>query len=174
MDAAQYTFTALGANVVKALNPEDVITALSSGCKPDMVVIDSRFGNKLIDIAEMVHKNDVKLYLTGYGIPLVEDLWALNAKSFLPKPLFPQKLLETLEGDGGKDSTNQMEDPLKGLNILLAEDNEMNAEIAIELLTHFGAQVERAANGFEAVNIFASSRTLNINIPDFRWEMTGR
>lgn len=48
-------------------------------------------------------------------------------------------------------------DDLNGVRILLAEDNDLNAEIAIELLQIKGAQVERAVNGQEAVRLFEAS-----------------
>lgn len=41
-----------------------------------------------------------------------------------------------------------------GINILLAEDNDLNAEIAIELLQSQGANVRRAENGRLAVELF--------------------
>ena len=44
-----------------------------------------------------------------------------------------------------------------GCRILLAEDNEMNREIACELLVGLGAQVTAAVNGAEAVRLFAES-----------------
>lgn len=46
---------------------------------------------------------------------------------------------------------------LKGVRILLAEDNLLNAEIATELLTEQGAVVETAENGQEAINRFNES-----------------
>lgn len=46
---------------------------------------------------------------------------------------------------------------LAGTHILLAEDNEINAEIAIILLEDMGAEVERADNGKEAVDLLAAS-----------------
>ena len=44
---------------------------------------------------------------------------------------------------------------LSGVRILLAEDNDLNAEIAMVQLEELGIQVTRAADGSEAVNIFA-------------------
>ncbi|MDE6607139.1 MAG: response regulator, partial [Lachnospiraceae bacterium] len=41
--------------------------------------------------------------------------------------------------------------------ILLVEDNELNREIAIELISLTGVQVEEAENGARAVEIFKSS-----------------
>lgn len=48
---------------------------------------------------------------------------------------------------------------LEGKNVLLAEDNELNMEIAEFLLTDRGAKVTKAWNGEEAVNTFAASET---------------
>ncbi len=39
----------------------------------------------------------------------------------------------------------------KGRRILLVEDNELNSEIAVELLNEYGFQVDTAENGAEAV-----------------------
>ena len=46
---------------------------------------------------------------------------------------------------------------LTGLKILLAEDNDLNAEIAIVQLEELGIQVTRAADGDEAVRLFAEN-----------------
>ena len=46
---------------------------------------------------------------------------------------------------------------LEGLHVLLAEDNDLNAEIAEELLTMKKITVNRASDGREAVSMFAES-----------------
>ncbi len=46
---------------------------------------------------------------------------------------------------------------LEGLRILLAEDNDINAEIAVEILQMEGAHAERARDGEEALHMFAES-----------------
>ena len=43
---------------------------------------------------------------------------------------------------------------LTGVNVLIAEDNELNAEIAAVQLEEFGMNVERAVDGKNAVEIF--------------------
>lgn len=53
---------------------------------------------------------------------------------------------------------------IRGLNILLAEDNDINAEIAIEILQMDGAKVIRAVNGVEAVQIFTDSAPGSIDV----------
>lgn len=54
---------------------------------------------------------------------------------------------------------NNRERSLEGIRVLLAEDNDLNAEIAQELLATQGIQVDRAVNGQEAVDLFAQSET---------------
>lgn len=46
---------------------------------------------------------------------------------------------------------------LEGLHVLLAEDNELNAEIAVELLKAQGMKVDWAKDGRQAVELFANS-----------------
>lgn len=46
---------------------------------------------------------------------------------------------------------------LNGIRILLAEDNEINMEIAAEILSEYGAEVVQAWNGKEAVEKFTAS-----------------
>lgn len=53
---------------------------------------------------------------------------------------------------------------LDGLNILLAEDNEMNREVANFLLRDSGANVVNAKNGQEAVKTFAQSAAYAFDI----------
>jgi CheY-like chemotaxis protein len=46
---------------------------------------------------------------------------------------------------------------MEGLHILLAEDNDINAEIAEEILEMDGVVVDRAVDGIEAVRMFGES-----------------
>lgn len=61
-----------------------------------------------------------------------------------------------LTADEGREE-NGMGTKLAGCKILLAEDNELNMEIAVELLTMAGAEVICAVNGREAVEYFEKS-----------------
>ena len=58
-----------------------------------------------------------------------------------------------------RSDVGNVPDPLRGANVLLVEDNEMNMEIAECLLVDLGARVTRAWDGQEAVDIFAASST---------------
>lgn len=64
-----------------------------------------------------------------------------------------------LDADKHKEQKNVSERSIKDLNILLVEDNELNMEIAEFLLQNEGAQVTKAWNGQEAVEIFEKSRS---------------
>ena len=64
--------------------------------------------------------------------------------------------LDADKGEGQKDS---LEKSIKGLHVLLAEDNELNMEIAEFVLQNEGADVTKAWNGQEAVEIFEKSRS---------------
>ena len=57
--------------------------------------------------------------------------------------------------EAGNDVDTGMD--IQGLRILLAEDNELNAEIAQTLLEDEGAQITIVTNGKEAVDLFAAS-----------------
>ncbi|MEZ5451374.1 MAG: response regulator [Thiothrix sp.] len=76
---------------------------------------------------------------------------------FLSKPVLPRDMEKFLRQRGKRNhaKTPTAEDaasPLKGLRILVVEDNPINQLIASEMLTQFGAQVDVADNGQEGVD----------------------
>ena len=62
-----------------------------------------------------------------------------------------------LDADKREEQKDISEKSIKGLHILLAEDNELNMEIAEFLLQNEGADVTKAWNGQEAVELFRKS-----------------
>ena len=52
------------------------------------------------------------------------------------------------------EAAAEFDDVFEGKSILVAEDNELNAVIAVEVLKNMGAKVELATNGQEAVDHF--------------------
>ena len=87
--------------------------------------------------------------------------------AFVSKPLFRTKLVSLFDSivnnSSGSDAT--LEDPLEALEelnleghrILLAEDQEINADIAIDFLEMAGLEVDWAKDGAEAVEMLSSS-----------------
>ena len=63
-----------------------------------------------------------------------------------------------LDVDIREEQADVSEKSIKGLHILLAEDNELNMEIAEFVLQNEGAVVTKAWNGQKAVDIFRKSR----------------
>ena len=79
-----------------------------------------------------------------------------GANGFLSKPLFRSTLYKKLNDVLGKDvkskeAENDYSD-LKGLNILVTEDNDVNWEIISTLLGMYGITTERAENGRVALD----------------------
>ena len=64
-----------------------------------------------------------------------------------------------LDADKREEQKDVSEKSIKGLHILLAEDNELNMEIAEFAIQNEGAEVTKAWNGQEAVEIFEKSRS---------------
>lgn len=84
--------------------------------------------------------------------------------AFIGKPLFRSKLEKTFDTLANSTAQPEPEAPLTQLNelnlsnrrVLLAEDNELNAEIAIEMLQMTGLSVEHAVDGKAAVDMISA------------------
>ncbi len=63
------------------------------------------------------------------------------------------------DADKREESKDVSEKSIKGMHVLLAEDNELNMEIAEFLLQNEGAEVTRAWNGQEIVELFRKSES---------------
>ena len=64
-----------------------------------------------------------------------------------------------LDADKREESKDVSEKSIKGMHVLLAEDNELNMEIAEFLLQNEGAEVTKAWNGQEIVELFRKSES---------------
>ncbi len=81
---------------------------------------------------------------------------------FIAKPFFKSTLyhaLDTLKAQTAQDmgEMSSTETVLAGRTFLLAEDNDINAEIATMMLEDIGAAVERAEDGKKAAELFEQS-----------------
>ena len=77
------------------------------------------------------------------------------------RSLFKSKLAQSLAAHLGGGSRQAIAEParcdLSGLRLLLAEDNELNREIAGELIGDAGAEIDFAEDGQQAVDMFTAS-----------------
>lgn len=105
------------------------------------------------------------IILTAYDWTAIEEE-ARNAgvTAFCNKPVFVSDLRDTLiaalgkPGMGAKEAViPETEEELKGKRLLLVEDNELNREIAEEILTEGGFVVETAIDGVYAVDMVRQS-----------------
>ena len=68
------------------------------------------------------------------------------------------------DADKREKQKDVSENSIKGLHILLAEDNELNMEIAEFVLQNEGADVTKAWNGQEAVELFRNSASGELDV----------
>ena len=111
-------------------------------------------------IRKRIGKEITIIVLTSYEFSEIEEeAKAAGVDAFIAKPLFRSRLTATLRQftSGRKEKTARnyleklSESDYTGKRILLVEDNELNREIAGEILQMTGAKVETAENGKIAV-----------------------
>ena len=69
----------------------------------------------------------------------------------------PCRIASQEETQAKRDTTSSDKKNLSGTKILLAEDNDLNAEIAVELLQEEGCTVDRAKDGVECVDMLGKA-----------------
>lgn len=108
------------------------------------------------------------IILTAYEWDdIEEEARDAGINGFCAKPMFLSDLRESLlwslgdklheEEEQEVSGHDEIED-FKGRHLLLVEDNELNREIAQEILCEYGFQIDVAENGAEAVEKVSSSR----------------
>ena len=106
-----------------------------------------------------LHDDTPIIILTAYDWSDIEvEAKAAGVTAFCSKPMFMSDLRETLMSALGQKQTDAVQGLLpeknadfKGKHILLVEDNELNREIAQEILQEYGFLVDTAENGAVAV-----------------------
>lgn len=111
-------------------------------------------------IRERVGEDVTIIILTSFDFSEIEEeARAAGVNAFMAKPLFRSRLTATLRqftsGKKEKNARNYLEDFAKenyaGKRILLVEDNELNREIATEIIDMTGVTIDSAENGKIAV-----------------------
>ncbi len=111
-----------------------------------------------------VIKQDASIILfSAYDWTDIEDeAREAGVTDFISKPLFVNDLHYALVRVTGKGENAAPKDPedqkFDGQTVLLAEDNELNREIAVEILSNMGVNVDTAENGREAVEMLRTSQ----------------
>jgi signal transduction histidine kinase/DNA-binding response OmpR family regulator len=149
----------------------DAISAIRhhDGAEPyDVVFMDWRMpgmdgleASRHIKNDETLRHRPAIVLVTAFGREEVRDeAERLQLDGFLLKPVTRSTIVDTLvtlfaETGSGADVPHDASesDRLLGARILLVEDNEINQQIAVELLEQAGARVTVAGNGREAVEV---------------------
>lgn len=116
-------------------------------------------------IRKRLGRNIPVIVISAYDYSDIEEEFRnAGADAFISKPLFKSRIRQVLQSFGpGKQREpaapvpGKQRAPLEGRRFLLAEDNDMNREIAVELLEMHGMAVDAAENGLAAVEKFGNS-----------------
>jgi len=119
-----------------------------------------------VEIRKLVGSDVSIIILSAYDWSDIEaEATQAGVNGFIGKPLFKSRLVRLFEqfleqgteesSSGLKELTEQTH--FSGKRALMAEDNEINAEIAIEILSMMGFTVEWAHDGKEALDLMKIS-----------------
>ena len=132
----------------------------------DLILVDMKMpGMNGIETTRSIRKTAEDLpvmLLTAYDWSDCEEQ-AVEAgiDAFLPKPFFLSNFRQAVRKVCGERKSSpkpaEAAETLKGRRFLVAEDNELNSEILVELLDMKGVVCEVAVNGKEALDMFVKS-----------------
>ena len=161
LETAVDTLKSLGVNVDCASNSSDALSMIKqrheTGNDYNIVMIDWKMPE--VDGIETIRRiraevsSDIPvLLISAYDYSDVEDMAKeAGTNGFICKPLFRSTLYDKInEILGTKAKSVEPENDysdLQGINILVAEDNDINWEIISTLLGMYGITTERAENG---------------------------
>ncbi|RHP36498.1 hybrid sensor histidine kinase/response regulator [Lachnotalea sp. AF33-28] len=158
-----------GFTVRSADSDDEAITMIEDACKKGhpyaLCMIRWDFSPDMVRLVEGIRHaasgSTPKIVFSGYDQDeLDETVRKTNADGTLICPPFRTdviELLQELESDAAAKKAEDQAFSFDGIQILIAEDNEINMEIAVGLLEITGAQTHTAYNGREAVERFQAS-----------------
>ncbi len=162
---AVHTLTDFGVRVKGTTSGADaaglVTAAMDAGMPFDMVIVDLEMPN--VDGSETVRRireaagtDAPMVVMASYGWD-AEDSAARTegAAALISKPLFRSRLYRTvkrlcIDGEPLAEAAAKARPAITG-RVLLVDDNEINLEIGIELISKLGPEVEGVHGGLEAV-----------------------
>ena len=135
----------------------------------NLIIIDSDFlssNNEEVEgFWKSLNNREIITIASGYERNDYEDFVSRGNKigAFMLKPVFPSSVVQAFQraknGSADISSSNTIRYNFSGNKVLLAEDNEINREIAKNILEMSGFEVSTAVNGSEAVSIYSASST---------------
>ena len=139
--------------------------AKQKGCPFALCIIWWNFSSEMAQFAKKIRQaagdNIPKLIINGYDKDELNEVAKLTkADGILVCPAFysdVERLLRDFNFEAVEAQPSEQTFSFNGKHILIAEDNEINMEIAVGLLEMTGAQISTAYNGREAVEKFQAS-----------------
>ncbi len=143
-----------------------VSSALQAGKPYDLIFIDWNMpdltgGQTAKEIKRVMDDDILLVAISALDWAEIEDsAKALGIANFLPKPILPSALLNMIMRLTSRTFVQQSSGTMEGLpdwsgkNILLAEDMELNREVAVTILEGTGISIDAADDGLEAVELF--------------------
>lgn len=108
-------------------------------------------------IRQIVGPDTMIIIISAYDWSSIQqEAIEAGANTFITKPLYTENICDTLENlysEFESQTEKQVNYNMEGQRVLLVEDNELNMEIAKELLEMQGLIVDTACNGLEAVEM---------------------
>lgn len=147
-------------------NESDESVALEFICRDEGIGMSEEFQKHIFEPFSQEQKGGgSKFGGTGLGMPITRNLIEKmdGTITFESEKGKGTVFVVTIPFKVAPDTQNQeekqvvLEDSIKGLNLLLIEDNELNMEVAEFIIKNEGATVTKAWNGQEALRIFEKS-----------------
>jgi CheY-like chemotaxis protein/HPt (histidine-containing phosphotransfer) domain-containing protein len=186
----QEMLESFGCRVDSAASGEQGLAALENAWNQDspyqLLLLDWRMkGMDGIQVSQRIREDDrfskllnIVMVTAGARDELLQAASGMELSAVLVKPVTPSTMLETLFGCLGGElaernplpqpqSANAAIAALAGKSMLLVEDNEMNQEVALDLLQNVGVKVTLANNGQEALEILKTA-TFDVVLMDLQ------
>jgi CheY-like chemotaxis protein len=114
------------------------------------------------EIRKLYNNETTVVIITAYNWDdIEEEAHRIGVDSFLSKPLFASNVIEEFARIALRNNMSLFKEKkrvsLEGRKILIAEDQEMNAEILIDVLELEDMEADHAENGLVVVNMFRDS-----------------
>jgi len=156
---------------------DELKRAAAAGAPYQLVLMDWRMpgidgiqATRLLQQDKVLGQPPTVIMVTAYGRDeIVQAATDLNLAGCLNKPVSPSTMLDSImhacghtvatesrrvnRESGMREATSR----IRGARVLLVEDNEINQELAMELLSSNGVSVEVACNGREALDMLENN-----------------
>jgi signal transduction histidine kinase/DNA-binding response OmpR family regulator len=187
LEVISFQLDNLGLKVDCANSGKEAIDILKRGSKVyDFILVDwnmpelDGIETSKIIVEDFDYKKEQILLMSSYHVSTLNiEKDINNSETFLIKPIDPVQLNKHLLGNMvfnvGKENKIEKDldiqnkiKRLKGSQILLVEDNEINQELIVEILKEVGIKVDIAKNGLEGIKKYETNKKYELILMDIQ------